>query len=155
MSLPESMRGSETSGSSVHRQMMNKRGALILGDVLVVAIITLLGFSAHGELGFASLPRMLTTFLPLLIGWFLVAPWLGLFDLPKLHSNILWRIPFAMLLAAPLATVLRAASLNETVIPLFTLILGGSTAIGLVVWRGFWIWLSSPAHPFNFLNRRN
>ena len=123
---------------------MVKSRALIIGDVLVIGIITLIGFASHGELSLAGVPRMLTTFLPLLACWFLASPWLGLFDLQGSRSNFLWRIPFAMLLAAPLTAILRAAMLNETAIPLFTLILGGSTAIGMMIWRALWIWMKAP-----------
>jgi ABC-type xylose transport system permease subunit len=52
----------------------------------------------------------------------------------------LWRPVLAMLLAAPLAGLLRAMMLNSVVIPLFVLILGGSAALGMLVWRGLW-WL--------------
>ena len=121
---------------------MNKRIALILGDILVMGVITLLGFAFHGEIGIASLPRMLTTFLPLLAGWFLTAPWLGFFNPQKTKYSFLWRVPLAMLLTAPLASVLRATLLNALALPLFTLILGGSAAIGMLVWRGLWGWMN-------------
>ena len=123
---------------------MNKRTLLVLGDLVVIGLITLLGFATHGELGIAGLPRMLTTFLPLLAGWFLTAPWLGLFDLQKRRYAFLWRAPLAALLAAPLASILRAALLNETALPLFTLVLGGSTAIGMLIWRALWGWRNGP-----------
>ena len=105
---------------------MKKRAALILGDIIVSGVITLIGFATHGELSLASLPRMLTTFLPLLAGWFLTSPWLGLFDPQNISYSIFWRVPLAMLLAAPLASILRAALLDESAIPLFTLVLGGA-----------------------------
>ena len=120
---------------------MNNRIFLILCDLLVLGIITLLGFATHGELSTASLPRLLTTFMPLLAGWFLAAPWLGLFEPQKRKFTFLWRVPFAMLLAAPLTSVLRAALLNETALPLFTLILGSSAAIGILIWRALWGWM--------------
>jgi hypothetical protein len=46
----------------------------------------------------------------------------------------------AMLLAAPLTGLLRAVMLNSVVIPLFVLILGGSAALDMLVWRSLW-WL--------------
>jgi hypothetical protein len=121
---------------------VNKRIVLILGDLLVIGVITLLGFASHGELSIASLPRMLTTFLPLLASWFLTAPWLGLFDLQKPQYSLLWRIPFAMLLAAPLTSILRATLLNASALPLFTFVLGGSATIGMFIWRLLWAWLN-------------
>lgn len=115
---------------------------LILGDVLALAVITVIGFASHGETALSFLPRMLTTFLPLLAGWFLMAPWLGLFE-PKIVAapSQLWRPALTMLLAAPLTTILRAALLHGVALPLFTFILGGSAALGMLVWRGIWLFL--------------
>jgi hypothetical protein len=123
---------------------VKKHATLILGDIIVSGVITLTGFATHGELSLASLPRMLTTFLPLLAGWFLMGPWLGLFGLQNTSYSMFWRVPLAMLLAAPLASILRAALLDESAIPLFTLVLGGSAAIGMLIWRGLWLWMNRP-----------
>lgn len=120
---------------------MNKLFALVIGDSIIMGVITIIGFISHGELDTASLPRMLATFLPLLASWFLTAPWLGLFDLQKRQSSYLWRVPFTMLLAAPLTAILRAAALDTTALPLFTLILGGSSTIGILIWRTLWRWI--------------
>jgi len=120
---------------------MKKVYLLILGDVLALAVITLVGFANHNELLQFPVERIMATFLPLLAGWFLIAPWLGLFK-DEITSNArqLWRPVLAMLLAAPLTGLLRAMMLNGVVIPLFVLILGGSAALGLLVWRTLW-WL--------------
>jgi Protein of unknown function (DUF3054) len=117
---------------------MGNRYLLILGDSFTLGVITLIGFASHGELSLVSLPRMLTTFLPLLAGWFVAAPWLGLFKLQKQNYSFLWRVPLTMLLSAPLTSVLRAVILNESALPLFTLILGCSTTMALLIWRGIW-----------------
>lgn len=121
---------------------MTKRTILILGDILLLAIITLIGFASHGETSLAFLPRMLTTFLPLLAGWFLLAPWFGLFNLQiTAQARQLWRPALAMLLAGPLVAILRAAMLNTVALPLFALILGASAALGMTLWRAiFWWW---------------
>ncbi len=115
---------------------INTKPVLILGDILALALITLIGFANHNELRFFPYYRMLASFLPLLAGWFLIAPWLGLFN-PEITSNprLLWRPVLAMLLAAPLTGLLRAVMLNSVVIPFFVLILGGSAALGMLVWR--------------------
>ena len=115
--------------------MRNSKSTLITGDIIVLAVITIIGFVSHGETELSFLPRMLTTFIPLVVSWFLIAPWLGLFDK-------LWRPPLAMLLAAPMTSILRATLLNGTALPLFTLILGGSAALGLFIWRGVWNWVN-------------
>jgi len=112
---------------------------LILGDILVIAVVTLIGFATHGETEFSFLPRFLTTYFPLSISWFLLAPWFGLFQ-PEITSNPkgLWRPALAMLFAAPLAAVLRAVILNSAVIPIFAIVLGATSALGMILWRGFY-----------------
>ena len=116
---------------------------LIAGDFLALAIITVIGFASHGETELSFVPRMFTTFVPLLVSWFLIAPWLGLFDKQiTFNPKQLWRPPLAILLAAPMTTILRASLLNTVALPLFTLILGGSAAIGMFVWRGVWAWIN-------------
>jgi hypothetical protein len=123
--------------------MPKSKWALITGDILALAIITLIGFASHGETDISFIPRMFTTFIPLLVGWFLIAPWLGLFDAQATSDpKQLWRPPLAMLLATPMTAILRAAMLNTVALPLFTLILGGSAALGMLVWRVVWYLLS-------------
>jgi len=104
-------------------------------------VITVVGFASHGEMAISFVPRMWTTFIPLVISWFLIAPWLGLFN-AQITSNLkqLWRPPLAMILAAPMTTILRATMLNTVALPLFTFILGGSAALGMLVWRGAYLW---------------
>jgi len=115
---------------------MNKQILLILGDVLAIALITFIGFASHGEGNTSFLPRMGTTFFPLLIGWFLLAPWFGLFDEDVISNpRSFWRAPLAMLFAAPLASTLRAALLGSAAPPVFTLILALTSAVGVSAWR--------------------
>jgi hypothetical protein len=72
-----------------------------------------------------------------LLSWFLAATWVDLFD-ERVISNpqLFWRILLAMLFAAPLAVILRAALLHNAAQPLFVLILGSMNALGMLVWRG-------------------
>jgi hypothetical protein len=115
---------------------------LIFGDLLALALVTVIGFATHGETNVALLPRMLTTFLPLTAGWFLLAPWLGLFN-PEVVANPrqLWRPCVALLYAGPLAALLRALLLNTVVIPVFGVVLSGSAGLGLTLWRALALWL--------------
>lgn len=122
--------------------MFKSKWTLVVGDILALAIITVIGFASHGETDLSFLPRMMTTFIPLVISWFLIAPWPGLFNI-KITSDPkqLWRPPLAMLLAAPMTATLRAAMLNAVALPLFTFILGGSAALGMLIWRGvYYLW---------------
>ena len=122
--------------------MIIKKITLIIGDMLSIAVLTIIGFATHGEVG-SSFLRMGTTFFPLSVAWFLSAPWLGLFNEQiALNPKMFWRILFAMLFAAPLAVILRAFFLHGAALPLFVLVLGGMNALGLLVWRGSYLFVA-------------
>jgi hypothetical protein len=116
---------------------------LILGDALAVAIITIIGFATHDEVGFSFLPRMAAIYFPLSISWFLLAPSLGLFQ-REITSNPkqLWRPALAAFFAAPLAAVIRGFLLNAPIIPIFAAVLAVTSALGIVIWRGLYLFLS-------------
>jgi hypothetical protein len=83
---------------------------------------------------------MAAAFVPLCIGWFLLAPQLGLFqDLTTLTISQLWRPAFVMLFAGPLAALLRGIALGAPVIPSFAIVLSATAAAGLTLWRFLWL----------------
>lgn len=113
---------------------------LVAGDILVLAIVTLLGFASHGSLETAR-SRMLSTFIPLVIAWLLIAPHLLVYKKIIVHDvRQLWRPFWAMILAAPIAAWLRGIILNAPILPLFVLIIGGVSALAILFWRLFF-WL--------------
>ena len=108
---------------------------LILGDISALALVTVYGFARHNELGSAGW-RMMTTFLPLVIAWFLVSLPLVAFNPAYLSDpRQLWRPFWAMVLASPFASWLRAAWLNTAIQPQFVLIIGGVSALVILAWR--------------------
>ncbi len=112
------------------------------GDTLAIAILILIGFATHGETGLSFLPRMSALFFPLVISWFILAPRLGLFQ----HEIVsdpkqLWRPALAMLFASSLAIVLRGLILNAPILPIFAVVFGTVTALGMVLWRMIWYWI--------------
>ena len=111
----------------------------MLGDILAMLAITLIGFATHGELNTSFITRMSALFFPLIIAWFLLSPWFGLFQ-TEIISNPrqLWRPALAMLLAVPLAAVLRGLILNAPIIPIFVVVLITISALGMLVWRGIY-----------------
>jgi hypothetical protein len=116
---------------------MKHHSLLVLGDVLAIALVTFIGFTAHGETDISFLPRMAAAFFPLLVGWFLLAPWFGLFQTQVTSDpKQLWRPALAMLFAARLAAVLRGFLLGETIQPVFVLVFGLTNALGMTDWRG-------------------
>lgn len=116
---------------------------LIVGDVLAILLVTIIGFATHGEADLSFLPRMSAVFFPLVISWFLLSPFLELFQ-PAITSNPrqLWRPALAMIFAAPLAAVLRGFLLNAPIIPIFAAVLAATSAFGMLLWRGLYIVLS-------------
>lgn len=118
---------------------MNKKTILILGDVLAIAILTIIGFATHGETELSFLPRMAAVFFPTLIAWFMLAPWFGLFDEKILGEwKNLYRILLAAIFAGPFALVLRAFVLNAPIIPIFAAVFASSSALGMAVWRAIY-----------------
>ena len=123
-----------------------KKSILILGDILALAITTVIGFATHGETDLSFLPRMAAAFFPLTVAWFLLAPWLGLFQKETTtNPGQLWRPALAMFFAAPLAAVLRGLILNAPIIPIFAVVLSATSAFGMFVWRGFYFFLDRKA----------
>jgi hypothetical protein len=108
---------------------------LLIGDALVLGIVTLYGFASHGTLSTAG-HRILATFIPLLAAWFLIAPHLRLFDRQVISDwRQLWRPFWAMMLAAPMAAILRGLLLGSPLLPIFVVVLGGVSSLALLVWR--------------------
>ena len=119
---------------------------LIVGDIVVLALVTLSGFARHGTLDSAG-ARMLATFIPLLAGWLAVGPLFGLYNLETISQPTqLWRPFWAAVVCVPLAGVLRGAWLNAPVLPVFVVVLGGITSIAMFAWR--------LAYRFFFIRRR-
>lgn len=111
---------------------------LLIGDTVVLLLVTLFGFASHGTLGTAG-SRMLTTFLPLLAGWLLIAPHLGVFDPNRAARwQELWRPFWAAILAAPLSAWLRGVLLGAAVLPLFVVVMGGFSSLALLAWRAIY-----------------
>jgi hypothetical protein len=121
--------------------MTKSRSVLILGDLLAIALVTVIGFATHGEAGVAFLPRMAAIFFPLTASWFVLAPALGLFQNEIVHNPPqLWRPALAAFFAASLAAVLRGFILNAPIIPIFAVVLAAVSAFGMILWRGLY-WL--------------
>lgn len=121
-------------------QIDANRYVLIAGDIITLAIVTIIGFASHGTADTAG-SRMLTTFIPLVAAWLLIAPYLKVYDRNiVLEGSQLWRPLWAMVLAAPMAAWLRGLMLSSPILPVFVVILGGVSAVAILIWRGFY-WL--------------
>ena len=120
-----------------------KYPALILGDLVAIALVTLVGFASHAEFALPYIPRMAAAFVPLCIGWFVLAPWFGLYQeaVAKAASQ-LWRSALVMLFAGSFAAILRGVLLNAPVVPSFAIVLSTTGAVGLIIWRLLWLWFN-------------
>ncbi|GAB4458018.1 MAG: hypothetical protein Kow0070_11040 [Anaerolineales bacterium] len=117
-----------------------KKPLLIFGDLLAIALVTVIGFATHGEADLSFLPRMLAAFIPLTLSWLLLAPWFGLFQAEIVSTpKQLWRSVFAMLFAAPFAALLRGLWLNAPIIPIFAVVLASTSALGMLIWRALYL----------------
>lgn len=114
---------------------------LIAGDAAALLAVSLVGYLSHyaGKETFSL--HWVSTFIPYCVGWALIAPWLGLY-LPQTsaHPSQIWRAALAAWLAAPLAAWLRGMWLNTPILPIFVLVLGPSTAVGMTLWRFIFTW---------------
>jgi hypothetical protein len=117
------------------KRLSNRTTLLLSGDALTLAVVTLFGFVQHQTLESAGL-RILATYIPLFVAWLLLSPFLGVFESAKISdTHQLWRPFWAMVLAAPLAAWLRGAWLGTPIQPIFVVVLGGTSAIALLIWR--------------------
>ena len=116
--------------------MKKNKLSLILGDILALALVTVIGFVTHGEGGIEYLPRMAAAFLPLAVAWLILAPWFDLFN-PQipLHLKTLGSLALAIVFAAPLALVFRGLLLNAPIIPIFAVVFTLTSMFGLIAWR--------------------
>lgn len=115
---------------------------LFLGDAAALALVTIAGFYRHGEINSGS-GRMLATFIPLVVGWALINPWLGASNLALAGRwQQLWRPLLAMLLAAPFAAWLRGLWLSEAIPVIFVPVIGAFSALGILIWRSIWYLLN-------------
>ena len=116
---------------------------LIFGDLVTLTLVTVVGFATHGEATSAGL-RMLTTWIPLIVAWAMIAPFFGVYD-PQLTQDFsqLWRPFWAMVVAGPMAGWLRSVilglinhnGLSTPILPIFVVVLGGFAALSILLWR--------------------
>jgi hypothetical protein len=121
-----------------------QRKALI-GDVAVLVVLTVAGFATHLTLD--AFGRMVVTGVTGLGAWAAVAPFLGVYDESVItNPKGIWRVAWAAVLSAPLATFLRGAVLARDVPPVFVLVVILTNGFGLVAWRVYLGWSLARTH---------
>jgi hypothetical protein len=109
---------------------------LIVGDVLVLSAIAVLGFATHRELQAVGSARFLATLLPLVGAWLVTAGGLGALDPARaIDPRQLWRPAVAVLVATPIAAVLRSAWLGTPPVLIFLFVIGAVSLLGIGAWR--------------------
>ena len=124
-------------------KLTSQTTSLVIGDLVTLTLVTVVGFASHGEATSAGL-RMLTTWIPLIAAWFLIAPFYGVYENDKAAQySQLWRPFWAMVIAGPMAGWMRSVilglvnhnGLNTPILPIFVVVLGGFSALAIVAWR--------------------
>jgi hypothetical protein len=122
---------------------------LVFGDLVTLTLVTVIGFASHGEATSAGL-RMLTTWIPLIVAWAMIAPFFGVYHPQQaLDFNQLWRPFWAMVVAGPMAGWLRSVilglvnhnGLNTPILPIFVVVLGGFAALAILLWRAIAVFI--------------
>lgn len=123
-----------------------EQAILLLGDTLVLALVTLYGLGIHETLSSAG-TDIWRTLVPWLAAWLLVGRHVGVFEVQGLSlRHALGRAFWGMILASPVAGFLRAAWLGKDVVVVFVVIFGGISALSVTAWRGlYWMLMKQRA----------
>lgn len=134
----------ERAAESTEQALNNKNSvlptvALVLGDIVVFLVFAAIGRRSHGEeAGLSAVIQVGTTAVPFLLGWFLVAPFIGAFrrDIQANPLNMARRTALAWLAAWPVAMLLRGLLVDHAIPPwTFWLVAFLSNTVFLQVWR--------------------
>lgn len=106
----------------------------IIGDVVVLVVLTAFGFLTHSTLD--ETWRLVVTTVGVLVAWAVVAPWFGVFSTEVLtRPTAVWRVAWAWAIAAPVAGFLRAWVLGVGVSATFVLVMIAVNGVAMTIWR--------------------
>ena len=118
---------------------------LVTGDLLVLLSFVLIGRQNHA-LAITNVIATAQTAIPFICGWFLVAPWFGLYkiEISRTFSKLLPRLVAVWLISVPVGHIIRALLLGRPIpagIPI-TFVMVSLAYIGVVmlVWRSTYAW---------------
>jgi len=107
---------------------------LAIADAVTLLLVTWAGFAFHGE-GFIF-DRYLANAVPVLAGWALAAPALGLYRPAVFGAPAqTWRVLIASALAVPFGVWLRGLWLNAPILPIFVAVMLAVVAAALLILR--------------------
>jgi hypothetical protein len=119
---------------------------LAVGDLLAFNVVTAIGLLSHGELtGIGKLGEVAKIAAPFAIGWFIVAPFAGVFraDIAGQPRRVLPRAALAWLIALPIGLLLWSLIRQKPVQPAFAVVTFITNLIVLLGWRGVFAWLAA------------
>jgi hypothetical protein len=111
---------------------------LVVGDLVALLVFSAIGRSSHGEAaGIAAIPEIIMTAAPFILGWLLVAPWLGAYREPNLTTPVLMlrTTLLAWLATLPVALILRSALIGRLSPISFAVVTFVAVALLLGGWR--------------------
>jgi hypothetical protein len=127
------------------KQLDELQRRALVGDVVVLLVLTVIGFATHRTLD--AFGRMLLTAGAALVAWAAVAPFLHVYRHDVIESpRNLWRVAWAWVLAAPLATFLRGAALRLDIPPIFVFVVMLTNGFALLAWRTYLGWRTTRDH---------
>lgn len=125
---------------------------LVVGDVLVFLLFAFFGLTSHHELnGGALFSQIVTVALPFMLGWFLVAPWLGVYRrkletsarLMTFYTLRAWIISWPVAMAMRWLFVERMHPVPLDAFLTFSLVVFFTVLVLLMVWRWPFAWYRS------------
>lgn len=131
--------------------------ALVIGDIITFLVFAALGRRSHGEAaGLAAWFEVVQTAAPFILGWFIVAPFVGAYRLRKNAERrtpndqsvalsvpaMLQQTTLAWLAAWPLGLVLRALFLQRGIPVSFAIVTLLTNMVLLGGWRAVFAWLA-------------
>jgi len=120
---------------------------LVIGDAIAFLIFAAIGRRSHGEAAsISSFLQVAGTAAPFVLGWFIVAPFIGAYRRRQTTGvgNMAQRTALSWVAAWPAALLFRGIAVDRAVPPLtFMLISLISNMVFLEVWRALFAWLSS------------
>jgi len=112
---------------------------LVIGDALVFLAFAAIGRGSHGQAtGLAAIPQVIETALPFIVGWFLVAPWLGAYrrELAAHPRKMAGRTLLAWVCSWPVTMAIWGIFVDHGIPPLsFATVTLLFNAVLLLVWR--------------------
>lgn len=121
------------------KSFSNIRFILLIGDIIVLGLVTGLGIFQHASQSNFS-ERFGVTWLPWVLIWLVIGISFGLFK--DYNNNPLWvdfaRLSAAMAVTSIIAGYIRSFWLNTQLVPIFVLVFGSLSLISIFSWR--WIY---------------